>query len=109
MIDLGGHCLLLCHFEALVWSGALKVVLWDALLVVEMLFIAVYVGVLFGTFNSTIPNLSDVEYDSFGAGCISEDIESYLEGLWKGLVLNIYDEITAELLGVLLCGIQVCV
>ena len=70
-------------------------------LVVEMVSTAVYVGVLFGTLNSTIPNLSDVESDSkdFWASCITEDIKLYLDSLSKGLVLNVYDVIVHELLG----------
>ena len=73
---------------------------------------AVYVGVSFGILNSTIPNLSDVAYDSKFLGqvvCIFEDIKLFLEGVGKGLVINADDKNSMNCWGLLSHGFQVCV
>ena len=57
-------------------------------------------GVPLGTCNFTMPNLTDVAYDSNYSGICSvlKYIKSYLQDLWLGLVMNISYKESQELL-----------
>ena len=64
MIGFAFCCVLLYGFGVLMWSGLLKVTFWGVLLVEVIVSTAAYVGVLFGTLNSIIPNCFHVPYDN---------------------------------------------